>query len=154
MSYPKHGPLDARAYRAKRRCAFGLCCGRPERCGSIRHVLVHHHFDGPLPCFASVQSWRLLPLLSEGPRSTDEWVRRARERVSDLLGRRRQEREKVISLEGSEDAPEHAVDFCTATLPGGGVVLRARSTNRSGKLDGDELGEPAVDRTSAGSHSL
>ena len=151
MSDHKHGPQDVRAYRAKRRCAFGLCCGRHERCGPIRHVLVHHHFDGRLPCFAPVQSWRLLPLQSERPRSTDEWVKRARERV---LARRRQEREKVSSLEGSEDAPEHPTDFCTATLPGGGVVLRARRTDRSGKLDGDELGDPAVDRTSAGSHSL
>ena len=126
---PKHGPQDVRAYRAKRRCAFGLCCDRHERCGPIRHVPVHHHFDGPLPCFASVQSWRLLPLMSERPRSTDEWVMRARERVSDLLARRLQEREKVSSLEGSEDAPEHPADFCTATLPGGGVVRRARSTD-------------------------
>ena len=132
----------------KRRCAFG----RLERRGPIRHVFVHHHFDGPLPCFASVLSWRLLPLLSVRPRSTDKWVKRARERVSDLLARRRQEREKVSSLEGSEDAPEPP--FCTATLPGGGVVLRARITDRSGKLDGDELGDPAVDRTSARSHSL
>ena len=30
-----------------------------------------------------------------------------RKRVSDLLARRRQERERVISLEGSEDAPEY-----------------------------------------------
>ena len=145
MSYPKHGPQDVRAYRAKRRFAFGV-------------MSVVDPFDMFLFIITSTGLCPASLLCCHGgffscclTGSTDEWVKRARERARDLLARRRQEREKVSSLEGSEDAPEPL--FCTATLPGGGVVLRARSTERSGKLDGDELGDPAVDRTSAGSNS-
>ena len=37
-------------------------------------------------------------------------------------------------------------------LPGGGVVPRARSADRSGKPDGDDRGDPARDRTRAQGH--
>ena len=58
MPCPQHGPSTSvpsllprlrTLQDAGRRCAFGLCCARHERCGPVRHVLVHHHFDEALP---------------------------------------------------------------------------------------------------------
>ena len=66
-----------------------------------------------------------------------------RKRVNDLLARRRQERERVSSLEDSEDAPEYPPQSSSRRgLPGGGVVPRARSADRSGKPDGNDRGDP------------